>query len=115
MDKKFHPVLTIRIFGDEKCFGPGIAKLLHQVEQLHSLRAAASSMGMAYSKAWTILRASQKSLGFPLLQSTTGGKNGGGAVLTEQAKTLLDAYDAYCRDLQAYASERFKERFENLL
>lgn len=115
METKFHSVMTIRIFASEKCFGPGIAKLLHRVEELHSLRAAASSMDMAYSKAWTILRASQKELGFALLESTTGGKNGGGAVLTEQAKTLLKEYDAYCREVEDYAEKRFQERFEGVL
>ena len=52
----FRPVLTIRIFGEEKCFGPGVAILLRKVRELHSLRAAAMSIGMAYSKAWTILK-----------------------------------------------------------
>ena len=54
------------------------AALLHAVQQLHSLRAAALSMDMAYSKAWTIIKNSEKALGFPLLTSTTGGKGGGG-------------------------------------
>lgn len=107
--------MTIRIFGDEKSFGPGVARLLHRVEELHSLRAAAQSMDMAYSKAWTIIRASQQALGFPLLESTTGGKNGGGAVLTQQAKTLLTEYDAYCREVEDYAEKRFQERFEKII
>ena len=79
MEQQFRPVLTIRIFADEKCFGPGIAVLLQKVQELHSLRAAAMSIGMAYSKAWTILKNAQQHLGFQLLYSTTGGKNGGGA------------------------------------
>ena len=49
MEQQFRPVLTIRIFADEKCFGPGIAVLLQKVQELHSLRAAAMSIGMAYS------------------------------------------------------------------
>ena len=53
MEQTFRPVLTIRIFGEEKCFGPGVAVLLRKVRELHSLRAAAMSIGMAYSKAWT--------------------------------------------------------------
>ena len=77
-----HPVLSVRIFGAEKCFGPGLSELLRRVEEHHSLRAAAASMGMAYSKAWTILKQAEKNLGFALLLSSTGGKNGGGAVLT---------------------------------
>ena len=82
MEQTFRPVLTIRIFGEEKCFGPGVAVLLRKVRELHSLRAAAMSIGMAYSKAWTILKNAQQSLGFKLLDSTTGGKHGGGARLT---------------------------------
>ena len=35
----------------EKFFGEGPCRLLHAVEQTGSLRAAAQSMGMAYTKA----------------------------------------------------------------
>ena len=103
--------LTIRLFSDRKCFGPGVAVLLHRVDELHSLRAAALSMEMAYSKAWKIVRTAEEGLGFRLLDSTTGGKNGGGAVLTEDARRMLDAYDAYCRELRQWAEQRFAERF----
>ena len=64
MEQTFRPVLTIRIFGEEKCFGPGVAVLLRKVRELHSLRAAAMSIGMAYSKAWTILKNAQRQAGF---------------------------------------------------
>ena len=57
MEQKFRPVLSVRIFGGEaKCFGPGVAELLRRVEEHHSLRAAANSMCMAYSKAWTVIK-----------------------------------------------------------
>lgn len=115
MEKQLRPVLTIRIFADEKCFGPGIAVLLRKVQELHSLRAAAMSIGMAYSKAWTILKNAQQQLGFPLLHSTTGGKNGGGATLTPEAATLLAAYEEYCSELNAQAKTLFAEKFQNFL
>ena len=38
MDRKIRTVLTVRLFTDEKCFGPGVATLLHKVRELHSLR-----------------------------------------------------------------------------
>ena len=50
--------LSCRLFTDAKCFGPGVARLLHAVQRLHSLRAAALSMDMAYSKAWTVIKLS---------------------------------------------------------
>lgn len=115
MDNKLKPVLTVRVFAEEKCFGPGIAALLHRVREHHSLRAAAQSMGMAYSKAWTILKTSENQLGFKLLDSTTGGKNGGGATLTPQAEEILSAYEAYCSELKAYGQTLFAEKFEKFL
>lgn len=111
MEKKLHPVLTVRLFSDEKCFGPGIAELLERVEEYRSLRAAAASMDMAYSKAWTIVRRCEENLGEKLLDYTTGGKHGGGAALTEQGKELLTAYRRYCARLQAEANRLFAEEF----
>ena len=57
----------------------------------------------------------QLSLGFKLLDSTTGGKHGGGATLTPEGEKLLDAYDSYCTRLRAYAQELFGETFDEIL
>ena len=111
MEKKLHTVLTIRLFADEKCFGPGIAALLHHIEELHSLRAAAMKMDMAYSKAWTIVRNAEAQLGFKLLNSPTGGRHGGGASLTDEARELLAAYDGYCRELREAADRLYEKYF----
>ena len=97
MEKEIHASLSVRIFTDRKCFGPGVAQLLRRVDELHSLRAAALSMAMAYSKAWTVIHNAEIGLGFKLLSSVTGGKNGGGAVLTDEARRMIAAYEDYCR------------------
>ena len=102
---------TVRLFTDEKCFGPGIAQLLHRVQELHSLRAAAIDMNMAYSKAWTIVKNSERALGCKLLTSTTGGKGGGGAILTEDALRMLTAYDSFCEEMRRYGDALFAEKF----
>ena len=109
--------LTVRLYSDddERCFGPGIATLLHRVAEHRSLRAAAAAMGMAYSKAWTILKASETQLGFKLLHSTTGGKHGGGANLTPEADALLRAYSTYCSRLKTLARDLFEEEFQAFL
>ena len=109
--KEMNYHVSVRFFTDEKAFGPGIARLLHRVEELHSLRSAALSMEMAYSKAWTIIKNSERALGFPLLTSTTGGKNGGGAALTPEGAALLDKYDVFCRELRKFGDELFREQF----
>ena len=108
-DTKLHPAITLRLYTDRKCFGPGVAMLLRRVRTLHSLRSAAMDMNMAYSKAWTILREAERGLGLKLLHSTTGGRNGGGAVLTEDGERLLEAYSLYEQELKAEGQRLFEK------
>lgn len=109
--ENMHYNISVRLFTAGKCFGPGLATLLTLVRELHSLRAAAAKMGMAYSKAWRILKDSEQALGFPLLDSTTGGRHGGGAVLTEEAEAILSDYERFCRELKSRGDELFAECF----
>ena len=113
MDKDLHLKLTIRMYTDDnqRCFGPGIATLLERVRLHKSLRAAAASMEMAYSKAWRIIRTAEGVFGCKLLSSTIGGSHGGGAVLTPQAERLLAAYADYQAQVEAFAQEKFRESF----
>ena len=111
MRRELRTVLSVRLFTDQKCFGPGIAELLRRVDELHSLRAAAQAMEMAYSKAWTIMKNAEAGLGVKLLESSTGGKNGGGAALTEDARRILGAYERYCERLRAYSETLIAEEF----
>lgn len=113
MDRELHLKLTIRLYSDDhqRCFGPGIATLLERVREHRSLRAAAASMEMAYSKAWRIIRTAEEVFGCKMLHSTTGGRNGGGAVLTPEAERLLAAYRAYQADVERYAQGKFEDAF----
>ena len=113
MENELKLKMTLRLYTEdhEHCFGPGIATLLERVQEHHSLRAAAASMGMAYSKAWRIIRTAEGVFGCKLLDSTIGGQHGGGATLTPQADQLLAAYNAYVSDLKSYADQRFEEAF----
>lgn len=79
----------------EKFFGEGPCLLLHAVEQTGSLRAAAQSMGMAYTKALKLVRHAEKALGFALTERTAGGRDGGGSSLTAQGKEWLSQYERY--------------------
>ena len=115
MNEKLRPVISIRIFRETKCFGPGVAELLRHVREAHSLRGAAMTMGMAYSKAWTVVRNAEDGLGFHLLTSTAGGKHGGGAQLTERGEALLAAYARYCQTLRDFAQRQFIADFSDFL
>ena len=111
MDRDLRVVLSARVFSEQKCFGPGVSQLLKRVDELHSLRAAARALSMAYSTAGMVIRKAENGLGFHLLLSNTGGRNGGGAVLTDEARQMLAAYDEYCEKLRAYGEKLFEETF----
>ena len=117
MDKELHLKLTVRLYTDDnqRCFGPGIATLLERVREHKSLRSAAASMEMAYSKAWTIMRKCEAELGFPLLVYSTGGRHGGGAAVTEEARKMLAAYDRYCLRVSQLSEALFQEEFQEFL
>ena len=78
-----------------KFFGEGPCRLLRCVEKTGSLRAAAMEMEMAYSKASKILKQAEANLGFPLTTRVSGGKDGGGSILTNEGKRWLQQYEAY--------------------
>ena len=109
MEQPLRCNIMVRIFGQSKCFGPGVAELLERVDKSHSLRQATMQMNMAYSKAWRMLKVAEENLGFPLLDSTTGGKGGGGAMLTEKGRRFLLSYRTFEHAVCAYADEAFLE------
>lgn len=111
MNKKITPKVTFQLYTDVKCFGPGVADLLVGVREYNSLRSAANSMNMAYSKAWTIIKTCENEFGFKLLSTTIGGKNGGGATLTNKAERLLNDYFAVCNELNKKTNLLFNEKF----
>ena len=78
----------------QRFFGPGVAELLERVREHRSLRAAAASMEMAYSKAWRIIHEAEEGFGFRLLDSTIGGRHGGGA-FSGKDPTKVDRSGAY--------------------
>lgn len=111
MDEKLSCNLSIRLFKGDKAFGPGIALLLRNIERTGSLLKAAEAMGMAYSKAWTLIKEIEKLWGFQLTYRDIGGQNGGGSTLTPEALYLLAQYEAFTEEVQDKCGNIFREYF----
>ena len=89
-------------------FGRGIASLCLGVRETGSLIAAAKGMGMAYSKAWRIIKDTEAALDLQLLN-----RDGAhGSDLTEAGNKLLDTYLAIEEKLQKEAEELFEAAFK---
>ena len=106
------PVTRITLTDDNgiKFFGEGPCRLLRAVEKTGSLRAAAMEMEMAYSKANKLLKQAEQALGYPLTARSTGGRDGGGSILTPEGRKLLEQYEAY-RDACVKANQALYRRF----
>jgi molybdate transport system regulatory protein len=93
------PVLRARVWVETNA-KPAItdagADLLEQIGVCGSLSEAARRLHFSYRRAWMLLDAMNRRWPGPLVKSTTGGKRGGGAVVTALGKQVLGAY----RDLQ---------------
>jgi molybdate transport system regulatory protein len=85
------PRLRVRV-GDEIALGPGKVELLELVQQTGSITEAAKQMGMSYMRAWTLIKTMNACFREPLVVASRGGKERGGAALTEMGRTALKLY-----------------------
>jgi len=80
------------LLSGELSFGPGKAELLEKIDALGSLQAAAAEMEMSYMKAWKMVKGLNERFREPLVSLQRGGKEQGGAALTEIGHKVLALY-----------------------
>lgn len=92
-------------------FAEGRRMLLESIDRLGSLNAASKELGMSYRAAWGKIKATEKVLGIKLLNVATGGKGGGGATLTPEAKELISRYKQFNDKMASLMEKEFKHIF----
>ncbi|MGI6217165.1 MAG: winged helix-turn-helix domain-containing protein [Coriobacteriales bacterium] len=95
---------------DDGALGKGVVTLLKGILEKGSLNQAAKSIGMAYSKAWRIVKETEAGFGF-LLINRDGAR---GSTLTKEGKQLVEMYENLQKELEDYANTRFKEEVSKL-
>ena len=87
------PSLSVRIDLDpEGRIGPGKIQLLENIRANGSISAAGRAMDMSYKRAWDLVDEINRICGRAAVARQTGGKNGGGAVLTPFGLSLVARY-----------------------
>lgn len=86
------PSLRIKIRIGESAIGPGKIALLELVESEGSISAAARAMGMSYRRAWHLIDTLNGNFDKPLIETSIGGAQGGGAQLSPQGKELIKRF-----------------------
>src|SRR5262250_1820695 len=92
--------LSIRIdlaSGDR--IGPGKIALLEAIRSTGSISAAARSLGMSYRRAWLLVEDVNNALLDAAVTAETGGRAGGGAVVTAAGERVVGLY----RSIEAHA------------
>lgn len=102
--------LWIEVNG-QPVFGRGRRFLLEAIASYGSINQAAKEINISYRKAWGYIKAMEERLGFKLIERQAGGKNGGGAVLTNEARVFLKKYAALEKGMQEIVDKRFKTVF----
>jgi molybdate transport system regulatory protein len=97
---------------EDRFFGPGRLELLEQIEKTGSINKAAKAMNMSYKKAWEMVNSMNRQTLKPLIVTQTGGKEGGGAVITEEAVYLIAFFKEMHQRFQDFLSAESKNIVE---
>jgi len=103
------PQIQVRLTASEPFYGPGVQQLLGWIGQTGSLQEACLHMEISYSKGRKMVKQLEQQLGFPVVQRWTGGSGGGGSVLTEKGRNLMDAYEKMVAAVQDFTDQAYQE------
>ncbi|HUU72380.1 MAG TPA: winged helix-turn-helix domain-containing protein [Burkholderiales bacterium] len=90
-ESTMRPQLRIS-FRKSIAMGPGKADLLDAIAESGSISAAARKLGMSYRRAWLLVDTMNASFKSPLVETLTGGAQGGGARVTELGRDVVRRY-----------------------
>ena len=108
---KVRSKLWIEIDG-EPVFGRGRRFLLEAIDTYGSINQASKTINISYRKAWSYIKSMEERLGIALVDRKAGGRNGGGASLTDEAREFLRRYKALEEGIRDIVDERFGKIFK---
>ena len=97
------PALKIKLqllCGEEIAMGPGKADLLAAIDREGSISAAGRALGMSYRRTWLLVDTMNRCWQQPLVETAMGGKQGGGARLSDLGRSVLEQFRALQHDLE---------------
>jgi len=97
----------IWIEGPEGTFlGYGRVVLLERIKEHGSISAAARSMEMSYRHAWELVDSMNRQSRSPVVIKSTGGRGGGGALITDTGERAIHAFWSVHADFKEFLQAR---------
>ncbi len=94
--------------------GYGRIILLERIKKFGSISAAARSMGMGYRHAWRLVASMNQEAPAPLVATSTGGRGGGGARLTEAGEKAIRLFWEIHQDLNDFLDKE-RDKIKKIL
>ena len=79
---------------------------MERIRELGSITKAAKSMNMSYRHAWRLIDSMNRQSPNPLVITSTGGRNGGGAVVTGHGEEAIALFWGFLDDFQKFLREK---------
>lgn len=89
--------------------------LLRAVAETGSLTRAAERLGVPYRTAWDRIKETEGRLGVRLLETESGGAEGGGSRLTDDAADLVARFERVTAGIADQIEQRFAAELRDLL
>jgi molybdate transport system regulatory protein len=91
--------------------GEGRMAMLQAIDRHGSIINASRETGISYRRMRGAIRDMEKAIGSPLVLAYRGGEDGGGAVLTDAARSLMESFRHCTNSLQQEADARLERAF----
>jgi molybdate transport system regulatory protein len=88
--------------------GPNYLRFLAAVDETGTIREGGRAVGWSYRTCLNRLRRMERVLGRPILLTTRGGKAGGGACLTPEARRFIKIFTQWQHDVERLSKSAFQ-------
>lgn len=101
-----------RADGSERYLGKGRIQLMELIIEHGSISKAAQAMQMSYKRAWDLITSMNAQSPKPLVATQVGGKQGGGAMVTDEGRRAIEAYQALQVRFEAFMRQETQKLSE---
>ena len=106
---QLHHKIWLAASDDTGILGDGKWQILKAIEETGSLTGACTKLKLTYRRTWGDLKKIEQMLGFPLLEKSRGGAEGGSSTLSPQGKLLVKAFDKFHEQVDGVIADAFTE------